>query len=306
MITLPDWITVLERGWLSANNTLLFDGDDATLVDAGYVRHAAQTLALVDHALAGRRLGWLINTHCHSDHMGGNASVQTRYGCRTSIPAGEAPLIDRWHPRELLLDYADQSADRFRYDDTFEDGDVIALGGRDWQVVGTPGHDLHAVVFFEPESRVLISGDALWHNGFGVVFGALMGRDAAFDEAREALTRIDALNARVVIPGHGPVFDDVADALDRAVSRLEYYERDPERLARHCMKALFTYALLDRRRLPIASLPEYLARIEVYADLNERFTRLAPAALAQWLLGDLERAGVVARDGDDLVPRITA
>ena len=65
---------VLERGWVSSNNVLLFDDDQsATLVDTGYVTHGEQTLALVRHALEGRRLTRIINTHLHSDHCGGNA-----------------------------------------------------------------------------------------------------------------------------------------------------------------------------------------------------------------------------------------
>ncbi len=93
-----------------------------TLVDSGYGAHVPQTLALLDHALAGRRLAWLVNTHCHSDHMGGNRAVQEKFGCRTTIPAGEAPLIDAWDEEALILGFADQRADRFRYDDTLAAG----------------------------------------------------------------------------------------------------------------------------------------------------------------------------------------
>ena len=53
-VTLPPSLLVLERGWLSANNILCFDGDSATLVDSGYVTHAEQTVDIVDHALRGR------------------------------------------------------------------------------------------------------------------------------------------------------------------------------------------------------------------------------------------------------------
>ena len=73
---LPKQIQVFERGWLSSNNVLLSGADGAALVDSGYVTHAPQTLALLAHALGGRRLARLVNTHCHSDHMGGNRAIQ--------------------------------------------------------------------------------------------------------------------------------------------------------------------------------------------------------------------------------------
>ena len=88
---LPPEIIVIERGWLSANNVLLFDGDEATLVDSGYVTHAAQTVALLHAALEGRQLGRLVNTHSHSDHIGGNAAVQralTEFGYGQLKPTG--------------------------------------------------------------------------------------------------------------------------------------------------------------------------------------------------------------------------
>lgn len=58
----PASVRVFERGWLSANNILLLDGDEATLIDSGYVSHAAQTVELVRSGLDGRRLRQLINT----------------------------------------------------------------------------------------------------------------------------------------------------------------------------------------------------------------------------------------------------
>ena len=70
---------VFERGWLSANNILLFDDDSAVLIDSGYVTHAPQTVALVQQALNGRMLDLLLNTHLHSDHCGGNQALQQAY-----------------------------------------------------------------------------------------------------------------------------------------------------------------------------------------------------------------------------------
>jgi glyoxylase-like metal-dependent hydrolase (beta-lactamase superfamily II) len=303
---LPRSIQVLQRGWLSCNNVLLAGPEGVTLVDSGYGDHAPQTLALVDHALAGRRLTWLVNTHCHSDHMGGNHAVQERYGCRTTIPAGEAPLIDAWDEDALVLGFADQRAERFRYDDTLAIGDAFRMGELDWQAIGAPGHDPHALMFHAPAERVLIAGDALWEDGFGIIFPALFGDTHALVETRRTLDEIAQLDPRTVIPGHGPVFDRVVPALERAYSRLEGYERDLTRLARHAAKVMVVFALLQKRRMALAALPAYCESVGMLRHLNREFLGLAPEAMAQWLVEDLERARAVAREDGHLVPRIRA
>jgi len=63
-----------------------------------------------------------------------------------------------------------------------------------------------------------------------------------------------------------------------------------------------TFALLDRRQMLFADLPAYVDRIGIYRDFNARFFRLPPAALAQMLFESLEKAGVVKRMGESLMP----
>ena len=302
-LKLPEAIRVVERGWLSANNIVLDGGKEAIVIDSGYGAHANQTLALLDRALEGRRLARLVNTHCHSDHMGGNAAIQRKYACRTSIPEGEAPLIDQWNEQALILAIADQRAERFRYDDTFRDGDTLEMGGLAWQVIAAPGHDTHAVMFYSPEERVLISGDALWENGFGVVFPQLFGREAALAETRATLETIARLDVRTVIPGHGRPFGEVGAALERAFFRLEGYEEDITRLARHCAKVMLSFSLLEKRSLPLAELPGYVARVPILVELNARYLGMTPKKMAEWLVNELERAGAAKRENALLVAR---
>ncbi|HJV95149.1 MAG TPA: MBL fold metallo-hydrolase, partial [Albitalea sp.] len=69
IITLPDSMRVFERGWLSSNDILFIDDEahgGCALVDTGYCTHAPQTVALVQHALQGKPLRRLLNTHLHS------------------------------------------------------------------------------------------------------------------------------------------------------------------------------------------------------------------------------------------------
>jgi glyoxylase-like metal-dependent hydrolase (beta-lactamase superfamily II) len=305
-VALPETIKVLERGWLSANNILLRGHDGNALVDSGYVTHAPQTIALVKHALAGAPLARLINTHCHADHMGGNAALQREYACRTSLPAGEAPLIERWDEEALLLSYADQRAERFRIDDTFSPGDVLRLGELDWQVLAAPGHDPHATMLYSLDARILISGDALWENGFGVLFPHLTGRATTFTETRQTLESISRLDVSIVIPGHGRIFTDVDVALERAFSRLRGFEEDTGRLARHCAKALLMFSLLHRRSMPLARLADYVDEVPILRDLNRRFFSWTAEHYATWLIDELERARAVKQEDGRIVPLVTA
>jgi glyoxylase-like metal-dependent hydrolase (beta-lactamase superfamily II) len=305
-LRLPSPIRVFERGWLSSNNILLAGSKGTALVDSGYISHAPQTITLLEYALVERKLDWLLNTHCHSDHMGGNAAIQARWTCRTSIPSGEAPLIRIWDERALLLDFADQRAERFRIDDTFEAGEVVSMGGIEWEVIAAPGHDTHAVMFHSPDERLLISGDALWENGFGVVFPQLFGHEQALAETRATLDTIERLRVKTVIPGHGPAFDGIEAALERAYRRLESFEQSIERLARHAVKVMLVFALLDKQSMPLEALPEYVRTVPILVDLNERYLRMTPEALADYMLADLEKAGALRLEDGMLVPRMGA
>lgn len=300
-VPLPPSIRVLERGWLSANNVLLFDGGEATLVDSGYVSHAGQTVALLREALAGRRLTGLLNTHSHSDHIGGNAAVQRAFGCTIGVPAGIGPAVAGWDEVALLLSVADQQGERFGADHLVAPGERLQMGGFEWQALAAPGHDMDALVFHAPDARGLISGDALWRNGFGILFAEVMGQGDALGEARRTLEAIGRLAVDAVIPGHGAPFAEFDDALERAFARIRAFEDDGARMARNAIRACITFKLLEVRSMALAELPRHLDETPLYRTANARYLGLDADALAAWLVKELERAGVARSEDGALV-----
>lgn len=303
---LPDSVRVIERGWLSSNNILLNDGGVATLVDSGYAGHAARTVELVNSALAGRRLGRIINTHSHSDHIGGNAALQRACGCTILIPAGIEEHVLNWDENALLLAPAAQRGDRFRHDGVVHAGDVLIMGGLEWRAYAAPGHDMDALVFHCPAARLLISGDALWEDGFGIIFGELLGQPGALSATRATLDMIAALTVDTVIPGHGQPFGDTAAALDRAYRRLAAFEADPARMARNAIKACFIFNLLDLQGLPRAALEAHLDGVPFFRDVGARLLGMDTPALAAWLLAELQKAGALEEVDGRLLPTMAA
>ncbi len=291
---LPSGVTVFERGWLSANNVLLQGSDGATLVDSGYVKHQAQTLALVQQALQGRPLHRLVNTHLHSDHCGGNQALQAHYlDLQTWIPPGLAQAVQHWSEDALSYKPTGQNCPAFRFDGLLQPGSTHRWGGMDWQVHAAPGHDPHSVILFAPEHRLLMSADALWQNGFGVVFPALEGVDA-FDEVAQTLDLIERLNPATIIPGHGAVFTELAPALALARSKLNSFAQNPERHARYGAKVLLKFKLLEWGHISQTDFDQWAAEVPYLQQLHQRYgDGLSLNTWLQMMLAELERSGAL-------------
>jgi glyoxylase-like metal-dependent hydrolase (beta-lactamase superfamily II) len=300
---LPAGVRLFERGWLSSNNVLL-QGDDpaegAVLVDSGYVSHAAQTTALVGAALRpGERLAQVVNTHLHADHCGGNAALVRAFGCRITIPPGLWRAVMAWD--EVALSYAPtgQRCERYTADGVLAPGDSFSVGGRRWTAHAAPGHDPHSIVLFAPQERLLISADALWRRGFGVVFPELDG-ERAFEDVGAVLDLVERLDPALVLPGHGEPFTDVAAALATARQRLAAFRADPVRHARHAMKVLLKFHLLEWQRRPLDALMAWFAANALYGAVWRRIGCPGGSleAFGVALVKELDAAGVLLlRDG---------
>ena len=304
---LPESVRVLVRGWLNCNSVVLLQPGDNVLVDSGYSTHRERTLELLSSRFALNRqpLERLVNTHCHSDHMGGNAAVASAYGCRITIPSGEVKHVRPWTPQSVWMRQFDQRADPFHFDDTLAAGESFEGGGFEWEAHAAPGHDMDALMFFEPMHRILVSGDALWEKGMGFVWPG-EGADSAIAAALDTLAAIERLDPAIVIPGHGEVFRDVAASIATVRSKLDAFARDPAKNARHVAKVLFVFALLDRESMPVGEVAEYLSRVPCYRDLAGHFLGQAPGEMAQWMLPDLERSRSIEIRGGVVRPTMAA
>jgi glyoxylase-like metal-dependent hydrolase (beta-lactamase superfamily II) len=302
MHKLPNGVTFFERGWLSSNNVLIHDTDQALLVDTGHWTHANQTASLVASVLNDRPLTAVVNTHLHSDHCGGNAFLQSVYpSLHTFIPPGLAAFVDDWDADALTYTATGQHCPTFSRSGSLSNGDTFTVGHSVWQAHSAPGHDPHSLVFFQEDDGILISADALWENGFGVVFPEIEGVDA-FVEVQATLEIIEQLKPKIVLPGHGAAFTDVKGALARAKSRLAQFRGSAEKHAMYAAKVLLKFKLLDVQRIKYLDLCAW-ANAAGYLQLLQ--TKYAHASdFDVWVLDlckSLEKSGACAIDEQYIV-----
>jgi glyoxylase-like metal-dependent hydrolase (beta-lactamase superfamily II) len=226
------------------NAWVIGDGDGSWSIpeDGGFVLvdtgiHEPDSMKQLERALdmVGlelERCRLLVCTHAHSDHYGQAATIVERTGCELWMHPNHEHMTraasdpDAWlearlevarHsgvPEEALARYREARkgqdfgvAGIVPADRDLMPGVEVETGLGTWQVIETPGHAPSHVCLFQPERRLLISGDHL------------LGRVSLYydygyteDPAGEFLTSLDAvdeLNARLCLPGHGRTFTDV-------------------------------------------------------------------------------------------------
>lgn len=213
--------------------TLVVDGSDVTLVDAGYLGYADQVLASVRH-VGGRRnasLAAVVLTHAHVDHLGAASRLHASRGVPVLVHEAEAAhvrgevieqvtalqiLKQSWRPRvfgwavHIITQGKAPKAERVSDPVTFvaDGGPLDVPGGL--VPIPTPGHTSGHCAYHLPDRGVLLVGDAF---ATGHATSAKQGPQlmpAFFDHdrarARESLSALEPLAASIVVPGHGPVF----------------------------------------------------------------------------------------------------
>lgn len=142
---------------------------------------------------------FLLNTHCHLDHIFGNRFVAQTYGLPLHLHRLE----------KQVLDYGPVSGQRWQlpfenYEGELkflEEGDTIIVGKDELHVLFTPGHSPGHICFYDKEARFLIGGDVLFEGSVGRT--DLPGGDFATLE-QSIKTRLYTLPEDVIVyPGHG-------------------------------------------------------------------------------------------------------
>lgn len=174
----------------TGNNTYLLPGRIPAIVDAGVGDPAH--LDAIASALAGRSLARVLVTHGHPDHVGG-------------LPA----IAARW-PSARVIRFADHA-------------DVIEAGDTGLRVIQTPGHAPDHLCFFDEEAGDLYCGDLI-RAGASIVIPASKGGNLR--QYLDSLVRARELAPRRLLPGHGPVIDDPASAIDEYLQHRVQRERE--------------------------------------------------------------------------------
>jgi len=111
------------------------------------------------------QLKYCINTHCHIDHILGNAFIKNEFGAELLIPKED----------EFLLDLMISEAEKFgvilepspKADSYIDESTKLLLGDIEGTFLSTPGHTPGEVCLYFEREKVLFAGDVLFKESIG-------------------------------------------------------------------------------------------------------------------------------------------
>jgi glyoxylase-like metal-dependent hydrolase (beta-lactamase superfamily II) len=217
------------------NAWALAAGNGIVLVDTGM--HEPGSMMHMHRALDQARLRidhvrLIVCTHAHVDHCGQAPPIAEQAGCEiwmhpnhahhTAPPSDVEQMIARrveiarqsGVPEEPLRRWIERrrsqgsgQAGVLRIDRELTDGDTVSTDLGDWQVIETPGHAPSHICLYQPERRLLISGDHLLGR-VSLYFDVGYTPDPV-GEFLASLDKVDGLDCRLALSGHGRPFTDV-------------------------------------------------------------------------------------------------
>jgi hydroxyacylglutathione hydrolase len=142
---------------------------------------------------------YLLNTHCHLDHIFGNRFIHKIYGLLLHINKEEKPVLEYGPASGQLWQLPFDNYDgELKY---LAEGDNVRIGDDELSVLFTPGHSPGSISFYSKGNKFVISGDVLFQGSVGRT--DLPG--ASFTLLEESIkTKLYTLPEDVIVyPGHG-------------------------------------------------------------------------------------------------------
>jgi len=121
-----------------------------------------------------KKLDFILNTHHHPDHVGGNIGLKKKYNSKIICSSYDEKRIP--------------GADTKK-----SDGDKFSLGESNFKVIHIPGHTLGHIAFYSEKANVIFTGDTLFSLGCGRIF------EGTFEQMFGSLEKIKNLSKNTMI-----------------------------------------------------------------------------------------------------------
>ncbi|HEX2241160.1 MAG TPA: MBL fold metallo-hydrolase [Actinomycetota bacterium] len=290
------------------NAYVLTDADGVTLIDCGIHNpdpdqdhgwtDLIEALAACDVDL--KSIGRLVVTHTHIDHYGMAARIVSETGCdlwmhrdsELDLEIYRAPDESARRVAEMLADHGvegDELKELTAFEDwrpfisgvveastSLEGGETFRAAGREWSIVATPGHSRSHICVWSESDGLFFSGDHLLPTITPHIDFVRGGEADPLGDFLVSLEKVEDLDPKLVLPGHGHPFEDGAERArivarhhDRRLGAILQVIRHEARTATEITDEIFGTTLLHfERRLALGEALAHLVYLRRRGEIE--------------------------------------
>ena len=192
---------------------------DLSLVDAGLMGKGQYKLdALKKLGVALSDIKRIIMTHTHLDHIGCLSEILDAVPqAALWVHGTEAAFLEKGDERVVYgmgmfknmcqMQYGlKEGAFAYHVDRTLEGGDMLNLGGTEWEVLHIPGHSPGSIGLYNRPEKILIPGDVVYAD---YAIGRFDLHGASGSQHKDSLLALAKLDVEVLLPGHNRILEKV-------------------------------------------------------------------------------------------------
>lgn len=193
-----------EFNLFGVNTYIIFDvaTHEAAVVDPGMTD--TRECERIDRYISENtiKVKYLVNTHMHIDHLFGDEYISKKYGVGIAASTDDSILSSRIAEQARMFHLRTDMPDVLNVATPLKDGDRLMLGAEPIDILSVPGHSPGSIALYCPESKFVVTGDALFRGSIGRT--DLPGGNHA--QLISSITRklLSLPPDTTVYPGHGP------------------------------------------------------------------------------------------------------
>jgi glyoxylase-like metal-dependent hydrolase (beta-lactamase superfamily II) len=213
----------------TTNTGVYVRDNDAVLIDTGKGNETAREILELVNA-KGWHVKWIINTHFHGDHTGGNAYMQKETGCGIAASYIDSPfIVQPWlEPRRVWSAAAPKRLRTWFFEAApskvtkiLNDGDTLEDFGL--EAVDLSGHS-HGQIGIRTPDSVFFIADALTARSVIDKYKILFLAD--FTAAMKTLKRLEKAQEQIFVPSHGTPCGNIQETVRANIECLEQLRTD--------------------------------------------------------------------------------
>ena len=287
-------------------NAYLILDEKLTLIDSGHPFE--DSMSMLEHAIGKLGYGfkdidYIVYTHPHIDHAGGGLNISNNYNKIIHISHAMATeqLVDfnedyqrfigltenfidikgKGAPPELIREvkdffnkfYLTDQPFGLKIDKTVDNGEFLKLGKTQLQVLHTPSHTLSDISLYEPEQKLLFTGDFILERGSSLL-SYLTQSDV--DNYLTSLKKVESLDLNMILTGHGNMVDNPDKIIKRSFRYSHLIESNIMNLLREDKKTVheIVLSLLKGKIGEFIIWYRYLCMVDTYLNKLLRESRI--------------------------------